>query len=81
MKISLDWLSQYVDINTDAAKLAEMLTMSGFEVEAVSDPYEHLRHRFRKNHCVEPSPERRPACLLHGGHWCKRFPLFAAPPM
>lgn len=42
MKISLDWLRQYVDINTEPAALADMLTMAGFEVEAVIDPYEHL---------------------------------------
>ncbi|MFO8113028.1 MAG: phenylalanine--tRNA ligase subunit beta [Desulfosalsimonadaceae bacterium] len=43
MKISLDWLHQYVDIDTTPAELADMLTMSGFEVEAVMDPYEHLK--------------------------------------
>jgi phenylalanyl-tRNA synthetase beta chain len=42
MKISLDWLSQYVDINTEPSKLADMLTMSGFEVEAVFNPYDNL---------------------------------------
>ncbi len=42
MKISLDWLTQYVDIDTEPARLADMLTMSGFEVEAVSDPWTHL---------------------------------------
>ena len=42
MKISLDWLSQYVDIDTEPARLADMLTMSGFEVEAVFDPWAHL---------------------------------------
>ena len=42
MKISLDWLSQYVDIDTEPARLADMLTMSGFEVEAVFDPWTHL---------------------------------------
>lgn len=42
MKISLDWLSQYVDIDTPPSQLADMLTMTGFEVEAVMDPYEHL---------------------------------------
>ena len=42
MKISLDWLSQYVDITVKPADLADMLTMSGFEVEAVINPYEPL---------------------------------------
>ena len=43
MKISLDWLRQYVDIPIKPAELADMLTMSGFEVEAVIDPHEHLK--------------------------------------
>ena len=42
MKVSLDWLRQYVEINTVPAELAEMLTMSGFEVEAMVNPFEHL---------------------------------------
>lgn len=42
MKISLDWLRQYVDIDVTPAELADMLTMAGFEVEAVMDPFERL---------------------------------------
>lgn len=43
MKISLDWLRQYVDIDVTGAELADMLTMAGFEVEAVTYPFERLK--------------------------------------
>lgn len=36
MKISYDWLKQYVDIKASPEKLAEMLTMAGLSVESVS---------------------------------------------
>ncbi|MFP4193995.1 MAG: phenylalanine--tRNA ligase subunit beta [Desulfobacterales bacterium] len=42
MKVSLNWLRQYVDIDLTAPDLAELLTMAGLEVEAVIDPYEPL---------------------------------------
>ncbi|HLB27808.1 MAG TPA: phenylalanine--tRNA ligase subunit beta, partial [Dehalococcoidales bacterium] len=35
MKISLNWLKEYVDITTPAADLAHKLTMAGFEVEGM----------------------------------------------
>ncbi|MCF8111536.1 MAG: phenylalanine--tRNA ligase subunit beta [Desulfobacteraceae bacterium] len=42
MKVSLNWLRQYVDIDVTASEIADLLTMAGLEVEAVIDPYEHL---------------------------------------
>ncbi|MFW6271840.1 MAG: phenylalanine--tRNA ligase subunit beta [Desulfosalsimonas sp.] len=42
MKVSLDWLRQYVDIDVRPHELADLLTMAGLEVEAVTDPHEHL---------------------------------------
>jgi len=42
MKISLNWLRQYVDIDIRPADLADKLTMAGFEVEAIINPYGHL---------------------------------------
>ena len=38
MKISLNWLKSYVPIQMDVAGLAEALTMTGLEVEAVCRP-------------------------------------------
>jgi len=35
MKISYNWLKEYVDINVTAEKLAELLTMHSFEVENI----------------------------------------------
>ncbi|MGM0453608.1 MAG: YtpR family tRNA-binding protein, partial [Thermodesulfobacteriota bacterium] len=42
MKVSLNWLQQYVEIDTEPSALAETLTMAGLEVEAVIDPYADL---------------------------------------
>jgi phenylalanyl-tRNA synthetase beta chain len=35
MRLSLNWLSDFVDLNLEAQALADRLTMAGFEVEAV----------------------------------------------
>jgi len=42
MKVSLSWLSEYVDIEIKANDLADALTMAGLEVETVSDRYDYL---------------------------------------
>jgi phenylalanyl-tRNA synthetase beta chain len=42
MKISLDWLRTYIPIDTDPAELAERLTMTGLEVEALVDRFAWL---------------------------------------
>ncbi len=34
MKISIDWLRQYVEVDSDIAKVSDVLTMIGIEVEA-----------------------------------------------
>ncbi len=38
MRISLNWLKEYVDIPVDAMTLAEHLTMLGLEIEAIERP-------------------------------------------
>ena len=35
MKISVNWLKQYININTDTVALGDMLTSSGLEVEGL----------------------------------------------
>ena len=35
MKVSLNWLREWVDLNSDAAQLAHELTMAGLEIEGV----------------------------------------------
>ena len=42
MKVSLSWLTQYVDVDMPPEDLADALTMVGLEVESVSDRYEYL---------------------------------------
>lgn len=42
MKVSLSWLSDYIDIRMDAADLADALTMAGLEVDSVTDRYAYL---------------------------------------
>jgi len=43
MKVSKNWLNQYVNIKSDNNFLADALTMAGLEVESVFDPYEYLQ--------------------------------------
>ena len=43
MKITLDWLRQYVDFDWDVAELVERLTMSGLERETIDDQRERFR--------------------------------------
>ena len=35
MKASIEWLKEYSDINVDATKLGDILTMTGSKVEEV----------------------------------------------
>ena len=37
MKVSLNWLKRYVDIDVPVEELCSRMTMSGFEVEGVED--------------------------------------------
>ena len=34
MKIQLDWLKEYVDVNVNTEELGRLLTMAGLEIEA-----------------------------------------------
>jgi phenylalanyl-tRNA synthetase beta chain len=71
MKVSLSWLKDYVDIDMDVAKLADMLTMAGLEVEAVEDRYAYLERVVVGSITgVEPHPKAD-----------KLTPAFAWPPM
>jgi len=42
MKVSLSWLKEYVSVEMKAEELADALTMTGLEVESLSDRYEYL---------------------------------------
>jgi phenylalanyl-tRNA synthetase beta chain len=43
MKVSLNWLKEYVAIDMTVSALADALTMAGLEVEAVEDRYAYLK--------------------------------------
>ena len=43
MKVSLNWLKTFVPIELTPDELAAALTMTGLEVEAVSDRFEYLK--------------------------------------
>jgi phenylalanyl-tRNA synthetase beta chain len=57
MRLNLNWLKQYVDIDISAYALAEALTMAGLEVESVEKRYAPFDHvvvaRIRT---IEPHP-------------------------
>jgi len=42
MKVSLNWLKEYVNVDLDPLVIAEKLTMAGLEVEAVEERYNYL---------------------------------------
>jgi phenylalanyl-tRNA synthetase beta chain len=42
MKISYNWLKEYIDIDLPAEKVAEMLTFCGLEVESI-EPFESIK--------------------------------------
>src|SRR5207253_6245497 len=43
MRISLNWLSEYISIPFDADELAHRLTMHGIEVEGIEKPAERMK--------------------------------------
>lgn len=42
MKVSLNWLKEYIKVDLDPLIIAEKLTMAGLEVEAVEERYNYL---------------------------------------
>ncbi len=44
MKISLNWLRRYVDIDVPVEELCDKMVMSGFEVESIEDLSESMRN-------------------------------------
>jgi len=42
MKVPLNWLKEYVDIEISVEKLADLLTMAGLEVEEIIYPFSYL---------------------------------------
>ena len=68
MKISLNWLLEYVDFAGSPADLAELLTMAGVEVERCRDARRQPgQSRRRPDPRLRAAPQRRPAQCLPGG--------------
>ena len=70
MRVSLDWLNEWVDTGWDAATLSERLTMGGIEVEAIEPatvPFSGVvvgQVRAVKRH---PSADKLTVCEVEGG--------------
>ncbi len=70
MKVSLSWLSEFVDIRLDADALAEGLTMAGLEVGALYDRFDYLETvRVCRIRSVEAHPhaDRLKCCQVDTG--------------
>ena len=46
MRVSFNWLQEYVDIDVSPAELAELLTLAGLEVEALEEPGKEIEKVF-----------------------------------
>ena len=44
MKVSLNWLKEYISVTLEPSEISKKLTMVGLEVEAVEEKYEYLTH-------------------------------------
>ena len=70
MRISLDWLQDYVDLTVEPEELAEMLTASGTAVEGIEHLGEEHEH-FIVGHVLEvkshPSADRLSLCRVDVG--------------
>src|SRR5512137_2184360 len=60
MKISLEWLKDYIDVPESPVQLKEDLTMAGLVVESVSQSGENVMFEFEIT-------SNRPDCLSHMG--------------
>jgi phenylalanyl-tRNA synthetase beta chain len=71
MKVSLNWLKEYVPIDMAVSDLADALTMAGLEVEAVEDRYAYLE-TVVVGQVVDVSPhpnaDRLKLCRVDGGN-------------
>ncbi|BBJ27974.1 phenylalanine--tRNA ligase subunit beta [Athalassotoga saccharophila] len=71
MKISIEWLNDYIDTGKDIERLAEDLTLSGSEVEEIERPFERINAVFsakvveRKAH---PNADNLIVCRVDDGN-------------
>ena len=81
MKVSLSWLRAFVDVEMDAAEMAERLTMVGLEVDSVTDRFAWLREvRVGRVTEVErhPDADRLSLCAVDAGD--RRFRVVCGAP-
>ncbi len=70
MKISIEWLKDYIEISNDVKKVAEELTMSGSEVEEIEKPFENVKNLFSARIVdVKPHPnaDNLNVCKVYDG--------------
>ncbi len=70
MKVSLNWLGHYVDINVPLSELCDKMVMSGFEVDGIEDLSESMKNvvvgqieRLEKH----PDADKLQICFLNVG--------------
>ncbi len=81
MKVSLNWLREFVALPANHAELVDLLTLAGVEVEEVSQRgADYPERRRRANPRIRPASQRRPPQRLQGGcrQWPDRSRSFAA---
>ncbi len=44
MKVSLNWLKEYIAVDLQPSVISEKLTMAGLEVESIEEKYDYLNH-------------------------------------
>lgn len=70
MKVPLNWLKEYVDIEISVEKLADLLTMAGLEVEEVIYPFSYLDKVVTgRIHKIKPHPnaDKLRICVIDTG--------------
>ncbi|MCS7200367.1 MAG: phenylalanine--tRNA ligase subunit beta [Caldimicrobium sp.] len=64
MRVPLSWLSEFVELKATPEEIAEILTLSGHEVEEIFDPYERLGEIITVKVLEVSAPEElRESCL------------------
>ncbi len=70
MRVSLNWLKELVDINLNPEELAQILTIAGFEVEALEDLVQKCRWSLHREsyHCDRhPDADKLSVCQVDVG--------------
>lgn len=70
LKLSVEWLKDYVDIDDDIQKLSDDLTMSGSEVEEIQKPFEKIKGVISAkviNVMAHPNADNLNICKLSDG--------------